>query len=158
MLELKQVSRLRLQVDVPEAYAPSLQGKDTVTFFLSAFPGKKFTGHINRQSMNMNMQYRTERVEIDVINKDGSLTPGMYADVLLSSKGNNNAFVVPKSAVVTSTERKYIVVVQNGTAKLVDVTTGNQSADKIEVFGNVGPDDEVIVNPGDELKDGSKAG
>ena len=154
MLELKQVSHLRLQVDVPEAYAPSLQGRDTVSFFLSAFPGRKFTGHINRRSMNMNMQYRTERIEIDVPNPGGVLTPGMYADVLIASKGNAGALVVPQSAVVTSTERKYIIVVQDGMARKVDVTTGNQTADKIEVFGKIKEGAAVISNAADEIKEG----
>ncbi len=156
MLELKQVSHLRLQVDVPEAYAPSLQGRDTVSFFLSAFPGKKFTGHISRQSMNMNMQYRTERVEIDVYNPGGMLTPGMYADVLIISKGNAGAWVVPKSAVVTSTERKYVIVVRDGLTQKLDVSTGNQTADKVEVFGNLQDGDKVIRNASDEIKEGIK--
>jgi RND family efflux transporter MFP subunit len=158
MLELKQISHLRLQVDVPEAYAPSLQDKDTVSFFLSAFPGRKFSGHINRQSMNMNEQYRTERVEIDVPNKDALLTPGMYADVLLVSKGNAGAFVVPKSAIVTSTERKYIILVKNGVAHKADVTTGNQTASQAEVFGTMAAGDSVISNPGDEIREGAKIG
>ncbi|MBS1563819.1 MAG: efflux RND transporter periplasmic adaptor subunit [Bacteroidetes bacterium] len=156
MLELKQLLRLRLQVDVPEAYASSLRGKDTVSFFLSAWPGRKFTGHINRQSMNMNMQYRTERVEIDVPNDKEELSPGMYADVLLSSRGNADAFVVPKSAVITSTERKYVILVKNGMAMKTDVSTGNQTADKVEVFGNMAAGDEVLTNPTDEIRDGAK--
>ena len=59
--------------------------------------------------MNVNAQFRSERVEADVINKDELLSPGMYADVVIYSKGNASGFTVPKSAVVTSTERKYVL-------------------------------------------------
>jgi membrane fusion protein (multidrug efflux system) len=55
-------------------------------------------------------QYRTERVEADVYNHDERLSPGMYADVIFDSKGNRNALSVPTTAVVTSTERKYVIV------------------------------------------------
>ena len=104
--------------------------------------------------MNVNMQYRTERVEIDVDNRDGRLAPGMYADVLLNASGNPDAFTVPASAVITSTERKYIWVIRNAKAQRVDVSTGNQAAGKIEVFGQIQAGEEIIVNADDEIREG----
>jgi RND family efflux transporter MFP subunit len=155
MLELKEVSHLRLQVDIPEAMAAGLKQSDTISFYLSAFPGKKFTGHISRKSMNVNAQYRMERVEMDVYNPGGTLAPGMYADVILNSKGSTEAYSVPKSAVVTSTERKYVLVVREGKAHKVDVSTGNESSDRTEVFGQLHPGESVILHPGDEIKEGT---
>lgn len=154
MLELKEVDHLRLQVDIPESSAGNLREKDTISFYLSAFPGKKMTGRISRVSMNINMQFRSERVELDVYNKDELLTPGMYADVLFDSKGNPNALAVPKSAVVTSTERKYVIVIRDGRTVKVDVNTGNQSSSQIEIVGEVQPGEQVIANANDEIKSG----
>lgn len=154
MLELKQQSNLRLQVDVPEDIAPTLREKDPVSFYVNAFPGKKMTGYINRKSGNMNVQYRSERIEIDVPNKDAMLMPGMYAEVELNSKGNPNAFYVPRSAVVTSTERKYVIIVRNNRTVMVDVQTGNQTSDKTEIVGALQPGEKVIVNANDEIKEG----
>jgi RND family efflux transporter MFP subunit len=155
MLELKEVDHLRLQVDLPETIAANLREKDTVSFFLSAFPGRKFTGHISRKSMNVNAQYRLERVELDVYNPDGSLSPGMYADVVLNTRGNPEALSIPKSAVITSTERKFVLVVRDGKVHKVDVSTGNESADRIEVFGKILPGEEIIVHPSDEIREGT---
>lgn len=155
MLELKEIDHLRLQVDIPESVAGVLGTRDSVDFFLSAFPGKRFSGHIARISDNINMQFRTERVEVDVYNKNEALAPGMYADVLFDSKGNPNALTVPKSAVVTSTERKYVIVVRDGKAVKVDVSTGNENSDKIEIVGDVQPGEEVIANANDEIKEGT---
>jgi membrane fusion protein (multidrug efflux system) len=157
MLELKQVSHLRLQVDIPEGIAANLKEQDGLSFFLSAFPGKKFTGKVSRRSMNFNREYRSERVELDVYNTDGNLAPGMYADVVLNSKGNPDALRVPKSAVLTSTERKYVLTIKDGKVHQVDVSTGNETADKIEVFGSLQPGDEIIVNPTDEIREGTAA-
>jgi membrane fusion protein, multidrug efflux system len=154
MLELKQTSHLRLQIDVPEGMVAGLKEKSELSFYLSAFPGKKLSGFISRKSMNVNMQYRTERVEIDVDNRDGRLAPGMYADVLLNASGNPDAFTVPASAVITSTERKYIWVIRNAKAQRVDVSTGNQAAGKIEVFGQIQAGEEIIVNADDEIREG----
>lgn len=154
MLELKEVERLRLQVDIPENIAGILKNKDTVSFYVSAFTGKKMVGFISRQSGNVNPQYRNERMEIDVPNLKGHLSPGMFADVIVYPKGNSNALFVPKSAVVTSTERKYVLVVKEGKISKIDVTTGNTSTDKVEVFGQLQGGDKVITSANDEIKEG----
>ena len=59
--------------------------KDTISFYTSAFPGRKMSGHISRKSMNMNSQYRSERIEADVMNKDGLLAPGYVCGYLIYS-------------------------------------------------------------------------
>ena len=154
MLELKQVSQLRLQVDVPEDMAATLRNNDTVSFFVNAFPGKKMTGRISRMSNNMSMQYRSERMEIDVENRDGLLTPGMYAEAELYSKGNSSALCVPVSAVVTSTERKYVIAIRNNKTVKVDVETRSQDGNKTEIIGALQAGEKIIANANDEIKEG----
>ena len=153
MLELKQVAQLRLQVDIPEAVAANLKDKDTISFYVNAFPGKRMTGFISRKSDNITAQYRSERMEIDVLNKEGLLSPGMFADVVIYSKGNANALFVPKTAVVTSTERKYVLLSKEGKIIKVDVSTGNETANKTEIFGNLQVGDRVIAVANDEIKE-----
>jgi RND family efflux transporter MFP subunit len=150
MLELRQVDHLRLQVDIPEGVAAGLQDKDTITFYLSAYPGKKMTGHIARRSDLVNSTYRAERMEMDVYNHDGKLAPGMYADILFDSRGNPDAFTVPRTAVVTSTDRKYVIAIRAGKMVKVDVATGNETASKVEITGDLQPGEEVVAKANDE--------
>ncbi len=154
MLDLRQVDHLRLQVDIPEGIAAGLLDKDTVTFYLSAYPGKKMTGHISRRSQLVNSQFRAERMELDVYNHDGKLAPGMYADVQFDSKGDPAAFTVPRTAVVTSTERKYVIAVRNGKTARVDVATGNESTDKVEITGDLQPGEKIVTKASDDLQEG----
>ena len=154
MLDLQQVNHLRLQVDIPESIAAGLQDKDTISFYLSAYPGKKMTGHLSRRSQKINSQFRAERMEMDVYNRDGRLAPGMYAEVLFDSKGNSEAFTVPRTAVVTSTERKYVIAVRDGRTIRVDVATGNESADKVEITGDLRPGEQILAHASDDLQDG----
>jgi membrane fusion protein (multidrug efflux system) len=152
MLELKQESHLRLQVDIPEDIASYLKVNDSVTFFVPALDGKRMAGVVSRKSDNVNPQYRTERIEMDVMNNDGLLASGMYTDVVFTSTGNMNGLNVPKSAVVTSTERKYVIVQRDDKLMKVDVNTGNESTNKIEITGDVQAGDKVIINANDEIK------
>jgi len=155
MLELKQVDKLRLQVEIPEDLIPSIRGKDTISFFVAALKGVKLTGYINRKSSNLDPQFRSEKIQIDVINTDYKLSPGMYAEVLISAEGNARAMRVPKSAIITTTERKYVLLVENGQVKKVDVSVGNAGLDKAEVFGKLSAGDKVIVNANEDIPEGA---
>ncbi|MEP7141597.1 MAG: hypothetical protein ABI707_01945 [Ferruginibacter sp.] len=87
------------------------------------------------------------------MNIDEALPAGMYADVIIYSKGNVAALVVPKSAVVTSTERKYALVSKDGKILKTVVSNGNAGMDKIEIYGALKPVDTVIINANDEIKE-----
>jgi membrane fusion protein (multidrug efflux system) len=153
MLELKQTDVLRLKVDIPESITANIHNKDTVCFSVNAFPGRKMKGVIDRRADNVNSIYRNERVEVDVNNKDGLLTPGMYADVFVYTNGDEEAFQVPRSAVVTSTERKYVLKYDNGKITKVDVYTGNENINTVQVYGELHVNDVIISKANDEIEE-----
>ena len=157
MLVLQQLSRLRLMVDIPEQYATQIKNGDEVHYKINAIPGEDFKGTVSRSSQSLGNTYRSETIEIDADNTGNKFKPGMYAEVVLPTSGNVNAFVVPKSAIVTTTERKYIIIVDgNSRAKWIDVSEGNQSTDSTEIFGNLHNGDAVITNANYQLKDGGE--
>ena len=78
----------------------------------------------------------------------------MYAEVLIATAGNARAMRIPKSAIVTTTERKYVLVVENGQVKKVDVSVGNATLDRVEVFGKLPPGSKVIINASEEIAEG----
>ena len=145
-----------LRIAPNKAIAAQLKNKDTVSFYVSAYPGKKMIANISRKAMNISTQLHSEKIEMDVWNKEETLSPGMYADVMLYSKGSVQAYTVVKTAVVTSTERKYVISVRGNKAVKVDVVTGNETSDKVEIFGNLEDGDTIVINANDEIKEGSE--
>jgi membrane fusion protein, multidrug efflux system len=156
MLVLQQLSKLRLVVDIPEQYAAQVKDGDKVHYKTNALPGQDFRGAVSRSSQSLSNNYRSETIEIDVENTDNKFKPGMYAEVVLPTSGHANAFVVPKSAIVTTTERKYVIAVNANNAKWIDISEGNQSNDSMEIFGSMHNGDEVVVNAGYQIKEGEK--
>lgn len=154
MLMLEQEDKLRLVLQVPEIYSGQLKDKAVVNFSVNAMPGKVFTGAVSREAGTLNDRYRSEAVEVDVQNTGGTLKAGMYAEITMPVNGSASAMVVPASAVVMSTERKYVIVVRDHRTMWVDVQEGNHHNDSTEVFGNLKAGDDVIVNATDEIKDG----
>ena len=86
LLELEQVSRLRLILAVPESELRSFPAGMRVSFTVPAHPGRTFTGVIARLSRSLDPKSRTMPVEADVMNADGALAPGMYAEIALPAK------------------------------------------------------------------------
>lgn len=154
LLELKRINVLRLQCDIAEQYASDLHDGDTASFYLSAFPGKKFMGTISRRAQNINPGLRTERIEMDVDNRAQQLSPGMFATVRLFPKTSKETLYVPATAVVTSTEKKYLLVVRDRYIHQKDVITGAGSNGKVEVWGDIKAGDSILATPNDEIREG----
>jgi len=154
MLELQEVAKLRLQVNVPETFVTQLKTGQEISFISDAVPGKSFTGVVARQANSLDEKFRSEIVEIDVTNTDKVLMPGMYAEILLTLKGHQNACVVPQSAVITSTEKKYVIKVEDHKAQLIDINTGNEDKGMIEIFGNITAFDSIVAKANEDIKQG----
>ncbi len=94
-------------------------------------------------------------VELDVFNQDGSLAPGMYPTVKWPVRRSRPALFVPRTSVVTTTERTFVVRDENGRAQWVDVRKGITEGDLIEVQGDLKAGDKVVRRATDELREGS---
>jgi membrane fusion protein (multidrug efflux system) len=152
---LQDQKRLRLVVSVPENYTGGLSNSNEVTFSVQALPNQTFTAKVKRLAGALDEKLRSERLEMDVYNKDKKLLPHMYAEVNVPLPSRDSAFIVPKTAVVTSTEKVFIVRVVNHHAEWVEVKKGLQSKDMMEVYGNLKSGDKVVKQATDEIRDGS---
>ena len=155
MLILQAVKKMRLVVDIPEDYVDKVDLDKKVSFVFNAMPGQEQTAKISR-SANTLGSMRQEAIEIDVLNKNDQLKPGMYAEVKIPMLSGAKSLLVPKSAIIRSTEREYVITLQNGKANLVDVKEGLTGRDSIEVFGNLKVNDPILVNATDEIRQGDE--
>lgn len=156
LLRVQQVSRLRLLVAVPEDAVGEIAQGQAITFTVPAFPGRTFTGRIARVSRALDARTRTMPVELDVVNSDGKLAPGMFANVSWTMRRAQPSLFVPPSAIATTTERTFVVRVRNGQAEWVDVKRGAAMGTLVEIFGNVQAGDQVAVRGTDELRAGTR--
>ncbi|HVS93901.1 MAG TPA: efflux RND transporter periplasmic adaptor subunit [Mucilaginibacter sp.] len=153
MLVLQDINKLRLVVYIPEDYVDKVDLDQPVTYTLNAMPGQPHKAKISR-SANALSTLHQEAIEIDVINKKNMLKPGMYAEVDIPMLSGAKSLLVPNSAIVRSTEREYVIAVDNGKTNYVDVKDGLNSHDSTEVFGNLKPGNTIITNANDEIKEG----
>ncbi len=155
LLVVQQISRLRLVVAVPEEDVAAIENGARVNFKVPAFPGRIFTGIVARNSHSLDPKTRTMPVELDVANRDSSLAPGMYPSVQWPVHQTHSALVVPKTSVVTTTERTFVIRNKAGVAEWVTVSKGVSEGDLVEIRGDVRAGDLVVRRAADEIREGS---
>ncbi len=155
ILVLQQVSHLRLVVPVPEEDVSGVINGAAVQFHVPAWPERTYSGKVARISHVLDVKTRTMAVEIDVLNSDGSLAPGMYPNVKWPVRRSRASFFVPQTSVVTTTERTFVVRDENGKAQWVDVKKGVTQGDLVEVSGNLKTGDRVLRRATDEIREGT---
>ena len=155
LLVLQQVSHLRLVVPVPEENVSGIVNGASVSFRVLAWPDRTFSGKVARVSHALDQKTRTMPVELDVTNADGLLSPGMYPSVKWPVHRSRPSLFVPKTSVVTTTERTFVIRDRNGRAEWVDVKKGVTEGDLIEVIGNLEPGDMVLRRATDEIREGA---
>ena len=155
LLILQQVSRLRVVVAVPEEHAGAIAHGTAVTFQVPAFPERTFTGRVARVARALDSKTRTMPVELEVSNRDGALAPGMYPTVKWPIHSGRSALLVPQTAVVTTSERTFVIREHDGRAEWVDVRKGAADGDRVEVVGALRAGDRVLRRATDETRAGS---
>jgi RND family efflux transporter MFP subunit len=155
LLVLQQVSHLRLVVPVPEADVGGIAARASVPFQVPAFPDRTYSGTVARIAHALDQKTRTMAVELDVYNPDGSLAPGMYPAVKWPVRRSHPARWVPPSAVVTTTERTFVIRSNNGKAEWVDVKKGVADGGLVEVIGGLQPGDWIVRRATDEIREGT---
>jgi len=155
LMYLEQNSRLRLVVPVPEAQVAGVSRGTAVSFTVPAYPGQSFRGTVARVSQTLDTRTRSMAVELDVQNPNGTLSPGMYADVDWPVRMTRTSLLVPVSSVVVTTERMFVIRVRDGKAEWVNVTRGATVNGLVEVYGNLQAGDEIVERGNDEIREGT---
>jgi multidrug efflux pump subunit AcrA (membrane-fusion protein) len=155
LFSLSQTDPLRVYVNVPEAYAPSIHTGLPAYLELTQYAGKKFEGKVVRTAESIELASRTLRVEVDVPNHAGELLPGGYAQVHLAVQVGGERVQVPVNALLFRAEGlRAIVVDANHKLRLQPITIGRDYGTTLEVLQGVTSSDWIVLNPADSLDDG----
>lgn len=157
MLRMESVDRLRITVAIPETDAGAIAEKSRAVFTVRTWPGTQFSGVIARVAHALDMRTRTRPVELDYVNKDGKLAPGMFAEVVWPLRRQAPTLFVPASAIVQTTDKTYVDRVKDGAIDQVAVQRGVVVKDKVEVFSSgLAAGDLVLRRGSEELKSGTR--
>jgi len=104
---------------------------------------------------SMDETIRTGQTQMDIVNNDKQLLPGMFARVSLQLSNAQKNLIVPQSAVTENSQSVFVIRVVNNKARWVNVQKGRETTDSLEVYGDLKAGDILISNATDELKNGT---
>jgi multidrug efflux pump subunit AcrA (membrane-fusion protein) len=159
ILRLQQTTKLRLIVNLPEGEVGTIRPGLAVTFTVPAFPGRTFKATLARAAGALDQRTRTMPVELDVLNPDQTLAPGMFPQILWPANRQLPSMLVPPSAIAVTTERTFLLRIRNNVVEWVDVKRGVSvnlnGKDFVEVFGDLDAGERIAVRGTDELRNGT---
>jgi membrane fusion protein (multidrug efflux system) len=155
LMTLQQQAKLRLVIAIPEAATNYFKLGDSVHFTVKTLPGKVFTATVSRVAGSLDLQLRTEQLQMDVMNRDKILLPGMFAQVSLELTNTDKVFVVPESAVTENSKQVFVIRITNGKTEWVPVKKGRESDGNVEIFGTLQEADQLVSTATDELRSGT---
>ncbi|MFC5429351.1 efflux RND transporter periplasmic adaptor subunit [Paraburkholderia denitrificans] len=154
MFHLAQADRLRVYVNVPQAYVQQIRARDAAYLTLNETQGKRYPGVIARAAGAVDPTQRTMLVEVDVDNRNGELLPGAYAQVHFALGANAAPLTLPGNAFLFRPDGvKVATVDQNNRVKLVKVTLGTDFGTRVAIASGLDGHERVIVNPQDSIVD-----
>ena len=156
LFTLVEQRKLRLVVSVPEAYNSYLTPQSEVNFKVKALPNVNFPAKVSRMAGALDTRLRSQRVEMDVINNDKKLLPGMIAEVSIPLSRGAGSFIVPKSAVLNSAEGTYLIKVENNRTVWIPIKAGASADNKTEIFGDVKEGDVFLKTVTEEVRNDSE--
>lgn len=158
LFRIADLSRLRLYVQVPQAYAGSIKIGETATFTLAEHPGKTYKATVASTSNTLDSNNRTLLTQFTVENTGHELLAGSYAEVQIppppASAEAPAALHIPANALLFRSEGLQAVTVKDGKVLLKSIRIGRDLGATVEIAEGLSIDDVVVVNPPDSIIDG----
>ena len=158
LVRLSQNNLLRLILPVPESAAPTIRIGEQVDVRVPAL-NRTFPGKVGRFANKLSLETRTMDTEVDVPNPSLTLIPGMYAEVNLTLKRQNDTLSIPVTAVDVDPDNEHagkVMLVNQDALEARNVTLGMQTANRVEIQSGLAPGDLVVIGSRAGLQGGAR--
>jgi multidrug efflux pump subunit AcrA (membrane-fusion protein) len=152
---VEDMSRVRVQVNVPQTYAvqtsPGVEAG--ITLPESSMPAVRAT--ITRVADSVEAASRTMLAEIELDNAAHHFQPGSYAQVSLATGQDGSGWTIPTNTLSMRIAGPHVALVNDrNEVEVRRVRLGRDLGHRVVVLDGIRGDERLIVNPGDDLRDG----
>ena len=147
--------KLRLYVNVPQTYAPSVPIGSRAELAVPEYPNKTFAATVEANSRSVDAASGSTQMLLIVDNRGGELLVGAYVTVRFKLPHKLDALQVPASALIFDSGGLRVAVAgpeNKVTRKLVKI--GRDFGKVVEISSGLAIGDRVIDSPPDGLLDG----
>lgn len=154
LLMMAQGEKLRLTVSLPEKHASSVSKTLPATFTVSSQPNKIYNATLSRTSGLLNKDDRSLTLEFDVDNVSAELQGGDYAQVNLKLQRKAPSYWVDNKSILRTQSGIFVLRLKDNEIKRIKVNEGIRMESLTEVFGDFSPEDNILLKPSEEIKEG----
>lgn len=160
IVELDYVDEVKVRIDIPETYFPTVPMGSVFKLTFEAYPQDVFEGFVYQRVLRADPRTRSLPVNIVVENGERLIAPGMLARARLEAAlEGEKSMLVARDALVPGEGGVHVVRVHldnegNATSEIIPVTTGRFFGQYVEVFGELSPNEQVVVRGNERLQPG----
>src|SRR6201994_4742206 len=157
MFVVSDISKLRVYVNVPQNYVPSIKMGAKAVITVPEYPNRTFLATVEASAQAVDVSSGTTRMQLGLDNTGGELMPGGYANVKLSLQREGVPLHIPSSALIFNQNGLRVATVgANDKVLFKTVTIARDLGKEIELASGLTPEDRVIVAPPDGIADGDQ--
>jgi RND family efflux transporter MFP subunit len=150
-------SKLRVYLNVPQNYVPSVPPGTKATISVPEHPDKTYGGTVEASAQAVDPSTGTTLMQLIVDNSAGEMMPGDYASIHLQIPAAPNVLSVPSSALIFDAKGLSIATVDaDNRVLLKPVSIERDLGAVVELASGLSPNDRVIQNPPDGVGNGAE--
>src|ERR1700728_3564750 len=154
---VSETSKLRVYVNVPQNYVPSVPPGTKATIRVPEHPDKTYSGTVEASAQAVIPSTGTTLMQLIVDNSAGEMMPGDFASVHLQIDDATRVLRVPSSALIfDATGLSIATAGEDKRVVLKRVSIGRDLGPVIELASGLAPEDRVIQNPPDGIANGTE--
>jgi membrane fusion protein (multidrug efflux system) len=154
MFVISDTRKLRVYVNVPQTYVPSIKIGTKASISVPEYPDRAFAAVVESSSQSVDVSSGTTRMQLGVDNERGELLPGSYGNVRLDLSREVQPLHIPASALMFDRNGLRVATVgPNDRVVFKKVTIARDLGHEIEIASGLAADDRVILTPPDGLAD-----
>lgn len=154
---IEDMSRVRVQVNVPQTYAAQTRPGVAAAINLPEATTPDVTASVTRIAESVDAASRTMLAEIELENSSHRLQPGSYVKVALTVPQPGVAWTIPTNTVAMRVEGPHVAVINNkNQVELKAVRLGRDLGTRIIVLEGIDGNERLVVNPADDLLSGDR--
>jgi RND family efflux transporter MFP subunit len=157
MFVVSDIKKLRVYVNVPQSYVPSIKIGAKAVISVPDYPNRTFSATVEASSQSVDVSSGTTRMQLGLDNSNGELMPGAYANVKLSLVREGVPLHIPASALIFNQNGLRVATVgADDKVAFKTVTIARDLGRDIELGSGLSSDDRIIVAPPDGIADGDQ--
>jgi RND family efflux transporter MFP subunit len=154
---VSETSKLRVYVNVPQNYVPSIPVGTKALIAVPEYPGRTFPATVEASAQSVDIASNTTRMQLVVDNSRNELMTGSFTNVTFDLPHPEVAINVPASALIFDQNGLHVAIVgSDGRIVLREVTIARDLGNEVELGSGITADDRVVINPPDGIASGEK--